>query len=228
MLATHYDSRITETVSIGTSNQISVDGAGSSGGQTTEAINTFLLGEANVVDVTNASIIGTTVVTGVGNQVTADASSDDCFIGILGTSNTVAASASHTANYDTIVGSFNEVDASTTTTGPAVVLGDHETLQNCINCFMFGQNGTLTTSNTMWIGLNAVPGLVITSASSHDNVKRSPLVFASLPACAAGTEGSFAAITDSSTNVWGATITGSSTNHVLGYCDGTNWTVAGK
>jgi hypothetical protein len=28
--------------------------------------------------------------------------------------------------------------------------------------------------------------------------------------------------------VWGATIAGSSTNHVLGYYDGTNWTVIGK
>jgi hypothetical protein len=27
---------------------------------------------------------------------------------------------------------------------------------------------------------------------------------------------------------WGATITGSSTNHVLAHCDGTNWTIAGK
>jgi hypothetical protein len=52
--------------------------------------------------------------------------------------------------------------------------------------------------------------------------------FSTLPACAAGTEGMRRGISDSTTIVWGATITGGSTNHVLAYCDGTNWTVAGK
>lgn len=52
--------------------------------------------------------------------------------------------------------------------------------------------------------------------------------FASLTACSSTIEGAIASITDSSTNTWGATITGSSTNHVMGYCDGTNWTVMGK
>lgn len=52
--------------------------------------------------------------------------------------------------------------------------------------------------------------------------------FAALPACNSTIEGTLAAVTDSSTATWGATITGSSTNHVLAYCDGANWTVAGK
>ncbi|HEX3941376.1 MAG TPA: hypothetical protein VHX11_07840 [Acidobacteriaceae bacterium] len=52
--------------------------------------------------------------------------------------------------------------------------------------------------------------------------------FANLPACASGLEGSTRAITDSTTNTWGDTITGSGSDHVLGYCDGTNWTVAAK
>jgi len=38
-----------------------------------------------------------------------------------------------------------------------------------------------------------------------------------------------AAVTDSTTNTWGAAITtGGGSNHVLAYCDGTNWTVAAK
>jgi hypothetical protein len=45
---------------------------------------------------------------------------------------------------------------------------------------------------------------------------------------AAPFEGELCSITDSTTATWGATITGSGTNHVLGYYDGTNWTVAGK
>lgn len=52
--------------------------------------------------------------------------------------------------------------------------------------------------------------------------------FSALTACSSTIEGAMASVTDSSTNTWGATITGSSTNHVLAYCDGTNWTVAGK
>lgn len=55
-----------------------------------------------------------------------------------------------------------------------------------------------------------------------------PQAFASLTACSSTLEGSLAAITDSTTNVWGATITGSGANHVQGYCNGTNWTVAAK
>lgn len=53
-------------------------------------------------------------------------------------------------------------------------------------------------------------------------------VFSYLPACASGTEGTLRGVTDSTTNTWGATITGSGTNHVMAYCDGTNWTVSAK
>lgn len=41
-------------------------------------------------------------------------------------------------------------------------------------------------------------------------------------------EGMMIAVTDSSTAVWGATITGGGANHVLAYYNGTNWTVAAK
>jgi hypothetical protein len=52
--------------------------------------------------------------------------------------------------------------------------------------------------------------------------------FSDLPSCGAAIEGTTSAITDSTTTTWGATITGSGSNHVLAYCDGTNWTVAAK
>lgn len=55
-----------------------------------------------------------------------------------------------------------------------------------------------------------------------------PAAFSNLPACSSTYHGGFAAVSDSSTITWGDTITGGSTNHVLAYCDGTNWTVAGK
>lgn len=41
-------------------------------------------------------------------------------------------------------------------------------------------------------------------------------------------EGTLQAFTDSTTNTWGATITGGGANHVLGYFNGSNWTVAAK
>lgn len=53
-------------------------------------------------------------------------------------------------------------------------------------------------------------------------------VFANLPNCGAGIEGSTKAVTNSTTATWGATITGGGANHVLAYCNGTNWTVAAK
>ena len=55
-----------------------------------------------------------------------------------------------------------------------------------------------------------------------------PVVFSALPAAGSSIEGAVAAVTDSTTNTWGTTIAGGGTNHVLAYCDGTNWTVAGK
>jgi hypothetical protein len=52
--------------------------------------------------------------------------------------------------------------------------------------------------------------------------------FSTYPACDADTEGQMAAINDSSTNIWGAAVSGGGGNHVLAYCDGTEWTVAAK
>ena len=63
---------------------------------------------------------------------------------------------------------------------------------------------------------------------SATGVKSAAAAFANLPACGASTEGTIRAVTDSASATWGATVTGSSTNHVLAYCNGTNWTVAAK
>lgn len=52
-----------------------------------------------------------------------------------------------------------------------------------------------------------------------------PTVFASLPTCAAGLEGLRRSVTDSTTVVFNATITGGGSGHVVAYCNATNWTV---
>lgn len=50
--------------------------------------------------------------------------------------------------------------------------------------------------------------------------------FAKLPS--APSAGAVAAISDSDSVTWGATVSGGGTDHALIYYDGTNWTVAGK
>ena len=79
------------------------------------------------------------------------------------------------------------------------------------------------------IGIGAQPptGQGINLATAK-GMKVGATTFATLPSCASSLEGTIRAVTDSTTNTWGATITGSGSNHVLAYCDATNWTVAGK
>ncbi len=55
-----------------------------------------------------------------------------------------------------------------------------------------------------------------------------PTTFGSLPACTSGNAGAVRFVSDSTTNLWGARISGGGRDHVLAYCDGANWTVAGK
>jgi len=55
-----------------------------------------------------------------------------------------------------------------------------------------------------------------------------PTAFGNLPTCASGTQGMLKPVSDSTTNTWGASITGGGSDHVLAFCDGTNWTVAAK
>lgn len=55
-----------------------------------------------------------------------------------------------------------------------------------------------------------------------------PRVAAILTTCNSGNEGSQQAVTNSTSNTWGAIVVGGGSNHVLAYCNGTNWTVAGR
>lgn len=58
---------------------------------------------------------------------------------------------------------------------------------------------------------------------------RTPVrMFSALVACNSSTEGMTAAVSDSIPNTWGAVVIGGGSNHVLAYCDGTDWTVIGK
>jgi hypothetical protein len=84
-----------------------------------------------------------------------------------------------------------------------------------------------TTSHVAQMNADSSGDWVIT-APSGAGVRSPARAVSTYPACSSSTEGMQATITDSTTNTWGATITGSGSDHVLGYCDGTNWTVAAK
>jgi hypothetical protein len=66
------------------------------------------------------------------------------------------------------------------------------------------------------------------NAVAHRAADDTVPAFATLTACSAAGEGAVSPVSDSSTNVWGATVTGGGANHILAYCDGTNWTVMAK
>lgn len=84
------------------------------------------------------------------------------------------------------------------------------------NNFQFGPTGNLFSMTNA--GMATFPQSVGTVANT----------FASLPTCVAGLEGQMRAVTDSNTNVWGASVASGGANHVLAYCNGTAWTVAAK
>ena len=49
------------------------------------------------------------------------------------------------------------------------------------------------------------------------------MAYASLPTCNAGAEGVLLAVTDSNTATFNANIAGGGANHVMAYCNATNW-----
>lgn len=51
---------------------------------------------------------------------------------------------------------------------------------------------------------------------------------ANLPSCGSGQEGTLRPVTDASVNTWGSTFSGSGSDHILAYCDGSSWTVMAK
>jgi hypothetical protein len=87
---------------------------------------------------------------------------------------------------------------------------------------------------TMYTSLNdQPPGGTCNYGGMHlgrptGSLRIDPTAFSNLPTCASGTQGMLKPVSDSTTNIWGATISGGGSNHVLAYCDGSNWTVAAK
>jgi len=76
--------------------------------------------------------------------------------------------------------------------------------------------------NSIGLRVLASTGLVL----APNGVLIAEVQFASLPG--SPTVGQLANVSDSNTNVWGATIAGTGGNHVLARWNGSNWTVVGK
>lgn len=97
-----------------------------------------------------------------------------------------------------------------------------------------GTNGRILYDNSGVIGEKPVTGsgnAVLDTAPTIslpvvDVLTLTPVAFASLPG--SPTFGMVASVSDSNTIVWGAAIAGGSTNKVLAFYNGSNWTVAGK
>ena len=125
-------------------------------------------------------------------------------------------------------------------TGPAEVVfavaGTSATVRlNADESFEIDSNGDFKTEFTgAWTGFMdgvtlTTPTFVIDSGTVTAVGFTSPAVaFSGLPACNGAVEGTTRAVTDSTTATWGATVTGTGSNHVLAYCNGTNWTVTAK
>jgi hypothetical protein len=104
------------------------------------------------------------------------------------------------------------------------------TYPNTANCI----STSLQSSGVMYSSLNDRPsGGICNYGGMHlgrptGSLRIDPTLFSNLPTCALGTQGMLKPVSDSTTKTWGATITGGGSDHVLAYCDGTNWTVAAK
>lgn len=76
--------------------------------------------------------------------------------------------------------------------------------------------------------VGATGNTTVKGSLTAPTIKTTPTTFASLPACAAGTKGTYATITDSNTTMWGANVAGGGANNVSVFCNGSNWTLIGK
>ncbi len=93
-----------------------------------------------------------------------------------------------------------------------------------------GAGGTGSTANgatgtvTLKAGATTALTLSTTTATFGVVARLTPVAFASLPT---GVTGMLACINNSTTATWGATIAGGGANTVIGFFNGTNWTVMG-
>jgi len=97
------------------------------------------------------------------------------------------------------------------------------TALNCNLTFFSGSDGTIIAKDGVNLGIGTATPQTLLDVAGQARVK--PVAFSALPAASGALEGTVAAVTDSTTAVWGATITGGGANHVLAWCNGSAWKV---
>jgi hypothetical protein len=100
--------------------------------------------------------------------------------------------------------------------------------------YQFGGNGILTLGAVSFGGGGTPGSLTLNEGGLGSSIIKGTLIsgnkytVGTLPTCDFDSEGSRLSVLDSTTQVWGATVTGLGALPVLAYCDGTNWTVFAK
>jgi len=237
------------TIGGGIQNSVSGGEATVGGGQNNNASGSFATvggGANNTASGSFASIVGG----GTGNTAFANNSSigggTSNFTGdtglsdhTIGLNSTVGGGKSNSASgsYSTIPGGDSNTTGSSADHSFAAGFG---AVANFTGNFVWADNvgaGTKTTFTSTAPNqflIRASGGVGIGTASPQATLdtagqdRRKPVTFSTLTACSSTIEGETAAVTDSTVATWGSTIAGSGSNHVLAYCDGTNWTVAAK
>jgi hypothetical protein len=196
-------------------------GFGTGADSTTQLSNTCILGTSALAHTSNTCVIGNVSVTdvylgsitGAANLTTSTVNGTNGLFSTLVNTPTLNLVASGTnkirLDWESTVGVLRNT----------VAAGDKAFMQ--LSPTANGSNDGIT----MFTGANQGPNPTL---SINGMVQSTAVAFSVLPGCGGGTEGSMRAVNDSMTNTWGAVITGSGTNHVLAYCDGTNWTVMAK
>jgi hypothetical protein len=110
--------------------------------------------------------------------------------------------------------------------GWGLAAGDMQLYVSSSSIFTWRQGGDFNSTRVM--ELDGSANLLVNGAVEPNNLQVVAHVFSALPSCVSGVEGSVYSVTDSTTNTWGATITGLGSDHVMAYCDGSAWTVAAK
>ena len=185
-------------------------------------------GQLNVTNNAATAGVGLDVTTDATLKIRTRAQTGDASVtaGAINSSGTVTAATSFVVGNITAASS----GALTGTTLNSITYGSTFDYNQGNGLFRFLNNGgsagagiNVTTNGTLLIRNQAQSADGQLAAAS---VRGNAVAFASVPATPV--EGMLVAITDSATATWGATITGGGANHVLGYYNGTNWTVAGK
>jgi hypothetical protein len=111
--------------------------------------------------------------------------------------------------------------------------GGSETISGVAGCaYLYAVNGAKMrwrVCSDGFFNINPINGTAAVATLDVNGTGRvAPGTLAAAGTCNAGSAGKYATINDSTVNTWGSTITGSGASTVLGFCNGTNWTVFGK